>query len=226
VLKVELHAHTDADPADRVPHSTEQLIDRAAALGYGALAITLHNRWYDPSPVRDYAEARGVTLIPAIERNIGRKHILLINVGRDVERVRTFDDIRALKSAANALVVAPHAFYPIPTALGSLLDVHADLIDAVEVNSMHVRGIDFNRRAVRWARAHGKPIVGNTDLHLLQQMGTTYSLVDAPERTPDAICNAVRAGHVEVVAEALPWPRAAWLFSSMVLRGRGGARHR
>jgi predicted metal-dependent phosphoesterase TrpH len=226
VLKVELHAHTDADPADRVPHSTSELIDRAAALGYGALAITLHNRWYDPAPLSDYAEVRGITLIPSVERNIGRKHVLLINVGREVERVRSFDDVRALKAGSNVLVVAPHAFYPIPSALGRLLDAHADLIDAVEVNSMHVRGIDFNRRAIRWARTHGRPLVGNTDLHLLEQMGTTYSLVDAHDRTPDAICQAIRSGRVEVVAEPLPWLRAGWLFARMVSRGVGGARHR
>ena len=48
VLKVELHAHTDDDPLDRIGHSTEQLIDRAAALGYDAIAVTLHNRYFDP----------------------------------------------------------------------------------------------------------------------------------------------------------------------------------
>ena len=48
MLKVELHAHTDQDPVDRIPHSTEQLIERAAALGYGALAVTLHDRYFDP----------------------------------------------------------------------------------------------------------------------------------------------------------------------------------
>ena len=59
-----------------------------------------------------------------------------------------------------------------------------------------------------WARAHALPLVGNTDLHLLEQMGTTYSLVDA-EPTPDAICAAIRAGRVEVRRSPLTLPRAA-----------------
>ena len=33
VLKTELHTHTDLDPKDRIPHSTTQLLDRAADLG-------------------------------------------------------------------------------------------------------------------------------------------------------------------------------------------------
>jgi predicted metal-dependent phosphoesterase TrpH len=225
VIKVELHAHTDRDPSDRILHTAEMLIERAASLGYGAVAITLHNRWTDPAPLSAFADARGVTLIPAIERNIGRKHLLLINVPREAERVKTFADVAALKRATGALVVAPHPFYPIPSALGSLLDVHTDLIDAIEVNSMYARGIDFNRKAVAWAQANGKPLVGNTDLHLLTQLGTTYSLVDAADRTPEAIVAAIRAARVQLVTRPLGWMRAGVLFAVMMAGGILGSRN-
>ena len=82
--------------------------------------------------------------------------------------------------------------------------------------------LDFNRRAVTWARTNGKPTVGNTDLHLLEQMGTTYSMVDAtPE--PAAICQAIRAGRVTVTTTPLSEFRAASIFSRMLW---GGARGR
>ena len=90
------------------------------------------------------------------------------------------------------------------------------------------RAIDFNRSALAWARANRKPVVGNTDLHLLEQMGTTYSLIDA-ERDPDAICEAIRDGRVEVRREALSIPRAARIFAKMVwggIVGRYGPRGR
>jgi histidinol phosphatase-like PHP family hydrolase len=45
MMKVELHTHTADDPADLIPHSTIELIERAADLGFGALAITLHGRF-------------------------------------------------------------------------------------------------------------------------------------------------------------------------------------
>ncbi len=221
MIKVELHAHTKDDPSDRIFHGPEQLIDRAATLGYGAVAITLHNRWTDPAPLREHAESRGITVIAGIERNIGRKHVLLINAPRDAERVRTFADVAALKAATGTLVVVPHAFYPIPTAMGPLLDDMPDLVDAIEVNSMYVRGIDFNRKAIEWAARHGKPVVGNTDLHLLAQLGTTYSLVESPSRDAGAICDAIRAGLVRVVSEPLGWVRAALIFSCMVAGGLG-----
>ena len=221
MIKLELHTHTDEDPADRITHSTRQLVDRAAALGYGALAVTLHDRYFDPAPHADYARERGVVLLRGIERNIGRHHVLLVNFPAACADVRSFDDISALKRQYGGLVVAPHPFYPIPSALGSALEPNAAVFDAVEVNAMYTRLVDFNRRARTWAAAHGKPLVGNTDLHLLDQMGTTYSLVDS-EPHPDAICDAIRAGRVEVRTEPLSSFDAAQLFTRMCWGGLVG----
>src|SRR3954469_7769392 len=95
VLKVELHTHTADDPIDRIPYSTTELIDRAALLGYDALAITLHERQLDLQPWRGYAEHRGITLIAGIERTIEGKHVLLINFPPRVEQVSTFADLAA-----------------------------------------------------------------------------------------------------------------------------------
>jgi predicted metal-dependent phosphoesterase TrpH len=221
VLKVELHAHTDQDPADRIGHRTEDLIDHAAGLGYDALAVTLHDRYFDPAPFRSYAEARHIVLLPGIERTIEGKHVLLINFPPEAATVATFADVRALKARSGGLVVAPHAFYPVPSALGRLLDREPGLVDAIELNAMYTSWIDFNRAAIEWALAHRLPLVGNTDLHLLAQMGTTYSLVDA-EPTPEAICEAIRAGRVEVRRAPLPLPRAVWIFAQMVWHGLAG----
>lgn len=219
MLKVDLHAHTSDDPCDYIPHTTRELIDRAAALGFDAIAITLHDRFYDPSPDRAYAAGKGVVLIPGIERTLDKRHVLLINFPAECERVGDFDEVRALKARhPRGLVVAPHAFYPIGSAMHADVDRYADVIDAIEVNSVFTSWLNFNHRAVRWARAHGKPMVGNTDLHLLEQLGTTYSLVDAA-RDPDAICEAIRAGRVELRSSALPTWRAASIFGRMLIAG-------
>ena len=216
MLKVELHSHTSDDPVDRIPYSAFQLIDRAATLGFGALAITLHERRLDPRHLAPYAADRGIVLIPGIERTIEGKHVLLLNFSAAAEDVRTFDDLARLRAREHGLVVAPHPYFPAPTCLRGLLDRHAGLFDAVEWNAMFTRAINFNARAVRWAAAHGKPMVGNADVHRLWQMGTCYSRVDAPP-DPTAICEAVRAGRVEVVAEPLSTVTAARTLADMAL---------
>ena len=58
VVKVELHSHSADDPVDYIPHSTCELIERAAQLGYNALAITLHDRQIDLQPFADLARQR------------------------------------------------------------------------------------------------------------------------------------------------------------------------
>jgi len=221
MLKVELHAHTDHDPLDRIAHSSHDLIDHAAALGYQALAITLHNRFRDASVDGAYARERGIVLIPGVERTIEGRHVLLINFPAACESVRTFDDLARLKAGCGGLVIAPHAFYPIGTSVGRRLDALAALFDAVELNAMYTRWVDFNRRAVDWARRHGKPIVGNSDLHCLEQLGTTYSLVDA-EPHPEAICDAIRAGRVEIRSRPLSAARAGLIFGKMGIAGTLG----
>jgi predicted metal-dependent phosphoesterase TrpH len=220
VLKVELHAHTSDDPVDRIPHSTEQLIDRAFRLQYRALAITLHDKQLDIEPYASYAAYRSITLIPGIERTIEGRHVLLLNFSFATESIHTFEELAELKKKEpRGLVVAPHPFYPSGSSLRDLMDRHAALIDAVECNAMFTTMLDFNRHAERWARVHGKPMVGNGDVHRLRQLGSTFTMVHA-EPNADAICNAIKKGLVAVHAEpmsvgaaaSIMWQLLAWDF--------------
>ena len=198
MLKTELHVHTNEDPKDLLPYTTEELIDRAAELGYQALAITLHDRQADVTRFRPYARERGITLIPGVERTIRGKHVLLLNFPDEAERVTSLDEVAELKRRWPGLVIAPHPFYPAPNCLGRMLERHAAVFDAVELNYFYTAQTTFfNDAACRWAARHGKPVVANSDVHRLVQLGPTYTLVDA-EPDPHEICSAIRAGRVEI----------------------------
>jgi predicted metal-dependent phosphoesterase TrpH len=216
MLKVEFHTHSADDPIDDIPYSTKALIDRAAELGYDALAITLHDAWLDPSLYTSYAKSRGIVLIPGIERTIDGRHVLLLNFSRASERVSTFADIVRLKQDEGGLVIAPHPYFPAPSALRGELERHRVVFDAVEYNAMFTSLLNFNRAAVRWAARHGLPMVGCGDIHQLAQLGTTYSLVDA-EPTADAICDAVRRGRVQVRATPLSIAAAASIMTNLMV---------
>jgi hypothetical protein len=215
VLKVDFHIHTADDPIDRIPYSTTRLVDQAATLGFDAVAITLHDRQLDVDPLAGYAGERGVVLIAGIERTVEGRHVLLLNFPAEaVERVRSFEDVRRLKRCHEGLVIAPHPYFPGPHSLFGALNRHADIFDAVEHNAMYTASIDFNRAARRWADSHGKPMVGNGDVHRIEQLGFTYSLVEA-ERNPSAICAAVAAGRVELVTRPLRLDTAIRLTASI-----------
>jgi hypothetical protein len=220
VLKVDFHLHSAEDPVDLIHHDAATLINRAAGAGYNALAITLHDRQLDDPWIIDFARERGIVLLPGIERTIEGKHVLLINFPRAAaESIFTFRDLAWLKSRANGIVIAPHPYFPGGSCLRRQLDAHPHLFDAVEWSYFWTKQFDFNSRAARWARANGKPIVGNSDMHDIRQLGRTYSLVGA-EAHADAICAAVREGHVEVATEPVPLTELALVLGGMTLRHR------
>jgi predicted metal-dependent phosphoesterase TrpH len=217
-LKTDLHLHSSEDPADVITHDAYSLIDKAVDLGFDALALTLHDRQLTEPRVFDYARDHGVTLIAGVERTIDGRHVLLLNFAQGTEQVRTFADLARLKSRANGLVIAAHPFFPDRACLRSMLDKHADLFDAVEWSYFWTGGLNFNRPAARWAAAHGKPVVGNSDLHDLRQLGRTFSSVSA-ERNPDAICEAIREGRVSLHTSAVPKRELAQVLTGMFRRG-------
>lgn len=214
MLKIDFHTHTADDPCDRIPYTTIELIDRAAALGYDGLAVTLHDRQLDLRPLTGYAAERGLVLIPGIERTIQGRHVLLLNFRHGAEAVQTFADLAQLRRREPGLVIAPHPFFPGASCLGRDLDRHADLFDAVEWNAMYTRQVNFNRRAERWAIRYGKPIVGNGDVHRLRQLDTSYSMVDAAPDV-DAICEAVKAGRVQGCGRPLAWHEVVSTMTSL-----------
>src|SRR5438552_4572960 len=97
-IKVDLHIHTLDDPKDAIDYSAHQLLERARALGFGVLAITLHDKVFDRAEVFADAAAMGILLIPAAEVRLSGADAVLLNVtSEEVVRLRDFDDLRALR---------------------------------------------------------------------------------------------------------------------------------
>src|SRR5690242_18968237 len=106
LLKVDLHLHSSEDPLDRINYDATALIDRAAELGFDALALTLHDGLLDSDRVQEYARERDIILLPGIERTIRGKHVLLLNFPIVSHHVYPFYAIAALTPRTNGLVIA------------------------------------------------------------------------------------------------------------------------
>lgn len=201
-LKVDFHTHTCDDPKDYIDFSAEELIDRAAERGLDALAITNHNVITFSRELETYAAGRGVLLIPGVELTLSNKHVVVLNPdSRKAEDLRSLADLASIRHDGS-LIIAPHPFYPGSRCLKSKLEEHLDFFDAVEFSFFYSRFINPNRKAVKIARASGKPLVGSSDCHNIWQVGFTYSLVEAQKTIPSLI-RAVKEGRVEVATEPL-----------------------
>ncbi len=195
-LKADLHTHCADDPCDPIGYSAEMLIDIVADRGFDVLAIACHSAVVHNDRLADYAAYRGVLLIPAIELNIEKKHVVVLNPDETLARARTSDDLRRGKRD-DSVVMAPHPFYPSKMSLHSALVENIDVFDAIEYCSLYYRSINFNRKAVRAARKYNLPLIGNSDTHFLPYIDSTFSRVDA-EPCVDGVVEAIHAGRVEV----------------------------
>ena len=81
-MKVDLHLHTTASDGRCTP---QELVDRAAAAGVTAMAVTDHDTTAATAEVRAAAQARGIEVVSGIE-------ITAVEAGRDVHILGYFID--------------------------------------------------------------------------------------------------------------------------------------
>ncbi len=217
-LKLNFHLHTGQDPIDAVRHSEHQLIDEAARLGYDVLSITCHNALIFSEDLKQYAEKKGILLIPGIEKSIQRKHVLIINATVEAQKIQSFEDLREYrKNHPECLTIAAHPYYLGPISLKKNLEKHIDLFDAVEYSWYHSKRLNGpNRKATKSAEKYGKPMLGTADNHILKYVNYTYSQVRA-EKNVESIFKAIKANDIEIVSHDLPWWKLGTIITYMLM---------
>ena len=197
-IKVDLHIHTLDDPKDVIDYSAHQLLERAKNLGFGVLAITLHDAVFDRSDVfRDAAEM-GILLIPAAEVRVQGADVIVLNVTpAEVAALKDFEDLRQLRArrGPSIFTIAPHPFFVLGASIGARLLKQIDCFDAVELCHFHKGFFDLNRRAIKVAGQYNKPLIATSDAHQLHAFGRHYTSIPRPsELTIANVFDALRNG--------------------------------
>jgi len=207
-LKADLHCHVGGDPQDDIEYTAEDLIDCAVELGFDVIAITNHREvWQNPGTI-SYARSHGLIVIPGVELDVEDKHVVLLNVDKRAETIRSFDDIRS-SASRDRVVVAPHPFYPARTCLGKKLMEHIDVFDAIEYSFFYCRVLNPNACAEAVAKRVGLPMVGSADCHGLRWLGRTYTAIEADKKDVKSVIHAIKEGRARVVTRPLSVPTFA-----------------
>src|SRR5437879_12932023 len=197
-IKIDLHIHTLDDPKDAVDFSAHQLLERARALGFRVLAITLHDAVFDRKEVFADAAAMDILLIPATEVRLRGADVIVLNVtSEEVAQLKNFDDLRRLRAqrGSSVFTIAPHPFYGLGGSIGSRLLTEIDCFDAIEFCHFHVGLFNPNRRAKRVASRFGKPLIATSDAHRLDAFGQHYTSIPMPPAlTVENVLAAFRNG--------------------------------
>ena len=183
-IKIDLHIHTLDDPKDAVDFSAHQLLKSASELGFGVLAITLHDAVFDRKEVFADAAAMGILLIPAAEMRLCGADVIVLNVTpEEVAELKNFDDLRRLRArrGSSIFTIAPHPFYVFGGSIGSRLFAEMDCFDAIEFCHFHFGLFNPNRRAKRAASRFRKPLIATSDAHRLHAFGRHYTSIPLPQ---------------------------------------------
>jgi len=203
-IKIDLHIHTLDDPKDVIDYSAHQLLERAKQLGFGVLAITLHDAVFDRADVFADAAAMGILLVPAAEMRIEGADMILLNVtAAEISRLKTFDDVRRLRAhrGLSMFTIAPHPFYVLGGSIGERLIKEIDCFDGIELCHFHKGLFDLNRRATKVAAQFNKPLIATSDAHQLHAFGRHYTSVLRPsELTVESVFAALRNGPRQVTS--------------------------
>jgi predicted metal-dependent phosphoesterase TrpH len=204
-IKIDLHIHTLDDTKDALDYSAAQLLERAKALGFGVLAITLHDSVFDCAEVFADAASKGILLISAAELRLHGADIVLLNVRpEEAAALKDFDDVRRLRAArgSSLFTFAPHPFYFIGGSIGGKrLRENIDCFDAIEICHFHWGWFDRNRPARKVAAKFDRPLLATSDAHQLRAFGTHYTSISRPAAvTPEAVFEALRAARVRLTS--------------------------
>ena len=200
-IKTNLHFHSSDDKMDHISYSTKEGIDKAVSLGFGALAITCHQHFAWTPEYAEYAKSKGLLFISGIELYIGEtmetsmRHCLVLNATKDVENVRTFDQLADYKKQhPEIFIMAPHPYFYGNISLKELLEKYIHFFDAIEQSWFYSRLFNRNIKGAKIALKYKLPFVSTSDTHIFDFLDKSYCTVEVEEATTEAIFKAIREG--------------------------------
>ena len=202
MLKADLHIHTNEDAKEKqIKYNAKELIDKASKEGFEVLSFTFHDQYFYPKDIVEYANKKGILLIPGIEKVIEGKDVLIYNIKEEeLEHIKTIKDLKKLNK--NSLVIAPHPYFILSQCLGKKLEKNIDLFDGIEYSFFYNKLINRNKKAIKIGKKFNKPIIGNSDLHDLRFFNRTFTYVNSKKNINDFI-KAIKKGDVKIETKPL-----------------------
>ena len=212
-MLIDLHNHTYPKSDDSFM-SADELVDAARLAGLDGVCITEHDDFWSSDDTADLTRRHGILVLPGAEINTDAGHVLVFGLRRYRFGMHKPSFLRAEADSLGAVLIAAHPYRrryledpaSDPAVRAEMLDrAIADpqlrLFDAVE--SCNGRGsLNENRFAHDLNQVLGRPGVGGSDAHRIQQIGTAATRFERRITSLDDLIAEIRAGRTTPVSLA------------------------
>ena len=226
---VDLHLHTNRGSADSNLAPLD-LIERARAIGIGAICVTEHDNIWDLRELAARAADSGVILLRGMEVTTELGHIGVFGLDEYVGGIYKLRELRKVVDACGGIMVANHPFRykldprfsfinhdheaidPAHPARGAKLEIF-EVCDAVETLNGACSD-EENRFALKVTRRLGLAEVAGSDSHSANSVGCVTTLLQSPVRSERELIEAIKArktlaGHGLLNGAVIPFELSA-----------------
>ena len=208
-FSVDLHLHTNRGSSDS-NLAPADLVERAGAIGIGAVCITEHDNMWESREMDLLANESGVVFLRGMEVTTDMGHIGVFGLDRYVGGIYKLSELRKTVDAVGGILVANHPFrYKLDPRFsfinpdGEPIDPTRperaaklaifEFVDAIEVLN-GACSEDENVFALRVARELGKPEVAGSDSHSANSVGCVSTLLHGPVQDERGLIDSIKAG--------------------------------
>lgn len=205
---VDLHLHTTRGSADS-NLSPKDLIERAHAIGIGAVCITEHDNIWDLKEIAAIATDAGVLCLRGMEVTTEMGHIGVFGLNEYVGGIYKLRELRKVVDGLGGIMVANHPFrYKLDPRFSFINEDHEPIdpthperaakleifrvCDAVEALN-GACSEEENLFALKVARTLGLAEVAGSDSHSANSVGYVTTLLPSPVRTERELIDAIKA---------------------------------
>jgi predicted metal-dependent phosphoesterase TrpH len=204
---IDLHLHTNRGSADS-NLAPRDLVERARAIGIGAVCITEHDTMWELGEVSEMARAAGVVVLRGMEVTTDMGHIGVFGFDGYLGGSYKLGELRRIANEKGAVLIANHPFRYKLDARFSFMNSDHEPIDPAHPE--RVAGLEIFRMvdaiealngacseeenvfALKVATLLGSAVVAGSDSHSKSSVGCVTTLLPAPVHSERELIDAIR----------------------------------
>jgi predicted metal-dependent phosphoesterase TrpH len=220
VLKVKacLHLHIQGDPIDNINYQFKDVVKKAVAENFKVLAVTAHDKIMYSKEMHELAAQNGILLIPGIEKTIEGKHVVILNCHQSAEQIESFKQLQEYKQTHDeSFILAVHPFFYVSNCLKEKLEQYINLFDGIEFNYFYNNYLNPNKRALKIAKKYNKPVIGTSDVHLIEYFSNTYTSINVHNLTIPEVIDALKKNQLDITTKSFSILELIKILSKLVI---------